>query len=171
MAELIKTDVAIVGGGIIGLAIAFQLASRGRDVVVIDPNEPGSGASYGNAGTLAPYACAPVGNPDVLRSLPSLLVSRDSPLAVRPAALPALLPWLSRFLWQSTPVRARRNAYALAELLKDAMPTWRELAEQARLSDLLRYEGCLYLYRGKMPRDDGDWGARLRNELGVRQER
>jgi glycine/D-amino acid oxidase-like deaminating enzyme len=59
----------------------------------------------------------------------------------------------------------------LADLLKDAMPVWRELAEQARLSDLLRYEGCLYFYREKMPREDGEWGARLRNELGVRQER
>jgi D-amino-acid dehydrogenase len=171
VAELIKTDVAIVGAGIIGLAIAFRLAADGREVVVIDPNEPGSGASYGNAGTLAPYACAPVGNPDVLRNLPNLLVNPNSPLAVRLAGLPALIPWLARFLWQSTPARARRNAYALADLLKDAMPTWRELAEQARLSDLLRYEGCLYLYRGNMPREDGEWGARLRNELGVRHER
>ncbi|KJC57887.1 cytochrome C4 [Bradyrhizobium sp. LTSPM299] len=171
MAELIKTDIAIVGAGIIGLAIAFRLASDGREVVVIDPNEPGSGASYGNAGTLAPYACAPVGNPDVLRNLPNLLVNPDSPLAVRLAAVPALIPWLSRFVWQSMPLRARRNGHALADLLKDAMPVWRELAEQARLSDLLRYDGCLYLYRGKMPREDGEWGARLRNELGVRQER
>ncbi|MBV9564143.1 MAG: FAD-dependent oxidoreductase [Bradyrhizobium sp.] len=171
MAELIKTDVAIVGAGIIGLAIAFRLAADGREVVVIDPNEPGSGASYGNAGTLAPYACAPVGNPDVLRNLPNLLFNPDSPLAVRLAGLPALIPWLSRFLWQSTPARARCNAHALADLLKDAMPTWRELAEQARLSDLLRYEGCLYLYRGKMPREGDEWGARLRNELGVRHER
>ncbi|SFO50408.1 D-amino-acid dehydrogenase [Bradyrhizobium sp. Ghvi] len=171
MAELIKTDVAIVGAGIIGLAIAFRLAGDGREVVVVDPNEPGSGASYGNAGTLAPYACAPVGNPDVLRNLPSLLVDPDSPFAMRLAALPALIPWLSRFLWQALPVHARRNAYALADLLKDAMPAWRELAEEARLSDLLRFEGCLYLYRGRMPRDDGEWGARLRSELGVRQER
>ena len=171
MAELIKTDVAIVGAGIIGLAIAFRLAEDAREVVVVDPNEPGSGASYGNAGTLAPYACAPVGNPDVLRNLPSLLVNPDSPLAVRPAALPALFPWLSRFVWQSMPHRARRNAYALADLLKDAMPAWRELAKEVRLSDLLRYEGCLYLYQRRMPREDGEWGVRLRNELGVRQER
>lgn len=70
MTELIKTDVAIVSAGIIGLAIAFRLAADGREVIVIDPNEPGSGASYGNAGTFAPYACAPVGNPDVLWNLP-----------------------------------------------------------------------------------------------------
>ena len=171
MAELIKTDVAIVGAGIIGLAIAFRLATDGREVVVVDPNEPGSGASYGNAGTLAPYACAPVGNPDVLWNLPNLLLNPDSPLTIRLAALPALVPWLSRFVWQSMPVRARRNGRALADLLKEAMPVWRELAEQARLSDLFRYEGCLYFYRGKMPREDSEWGARLRNELGVRQQR
>ncbi|MDA9507099.1 cytochrome C4 [Bradyrhizobium sp. CCBAU 11386] len=170
MAELIKTDVAIVGAGIIGLAIAFRLAADGREVVVVDPNEAGSGASYGNAGTLAPYACAPVGNPDVLRNLPNLLLNPDSPLTIRLAALPALVPWLSRFVWQSMPVHARRNGHALADLLKEAMPAWRALAEEAQLSDLLRYEGCLYFYRGKMPPKDGEWGARLRNELGVRQE-
>ena len=170
MAELIKTDVAIVGAGIIGLAIAFRLAGDGREVVVVDPNEAGSGASYGNAGTLAPYACAPVGNPDVLRNLPNLLLKTDSPFTVKLAALPALVPWLSRFVWQSMPVRARRNGHALASLLKQAMPDWRALAEEARLTDLLRYEGCLYYYRGKLPQKDSEWGARLRNELGVRQE-
>jgi glycine/D-amino acid oxidase-like deaminating enzyme len=170
VAELIKTNVAIVGAGIIGLAIAFRLAADGHEVVVVDPNEAGSGASYGNAGTLAPYACAPVGNPDVLRNLPNLLLNPDSPLTVRLAALPALVPWLLRFLWQSTPARARRNGHALAGLLKEAMPAWRALAEQAQLTDLLRYEGCLYFYRGKMPQKDSEWGARLQNELGVRQE-
>ncbi|WFU39603.1 FAD-dependent oxidoreductase [Bradyrhizobium sp. CB82] len=171
MAAPIKTDVAVVGAGIIGLAIAFRLAAEGREVVVIDPNEPGSGASYGNAGAIAPYGCAPIGNPDVLRSLPSLLIGSDSPLAIRLAALPALLPWLSRFVWQSMPARARRNGQALAGLLKDAIPTWRDLAMQAGVSDLFRHEGCLYFYRDKMPPRNSEWAARLRDELGVRHDR
>ena len=170
MAVSINTDVAIIGAGIIGLATAFRLAEAGRDVVVIDPNEAGSGASYGNAGTFAPYACAPVGNPDVLRNLPNLLFNRESPLAIRLSALPRLLPWLARFTHQSMPGPARRNAYALAGLLKEAMPSWRMLAEQAGLSDLLRYEGCLYLYREKMPPGNGDWGHRLRDEFDVAQQ-
>jgi glycine/D-amino acid oxidase-like deaminating enzyme len=41
----IKTDVAVIGAGIIGLATTLRLAAAGREVVVIDPNEPGSGAS------------------------------------------------------------------------------------------------------------------------------
>jgi glycine/D-amino acid oxidase-like deaminating enzyme len=69
MTSSIKTEIAIVGAGVIGLATALRLAAAGREVVVIDPNEPGSGASYGNAGVLAPHGCAPIGNPDTLRQL------------------------------------------------------------------------------------------------------
>ena len=42
---------------------------------------------------------------------------------------------------------------------------------KSTLSDLLRYEGCLYLYREKMPAKDAEWGGRLRDEMGVRQHR
>jgi glycine/D-amino acid oxidase-like deaminating enzyme len=170
MAASIKTDIAIIGAGIIGLATAFRLAAAGREVVVIDPNRAGSGASYGNAGALAPYGCAPIGNPDVLRSLPSLLFNSESPFSIRPSALPPLIPWLSRFVWQSTPARARRNGHALAGLLKEAMPAWRDLAEETRTSDLFRFEGCLYFYRERMPPKDSEWGSRLRAEVGVRQD-
>jgi glycine oxidase len=48
-------DVAIVGAGLIGLAIAFELAARGAIVRVFDRGEPGHGASWAGAGMLAPY--------------------------------------------------------------------------------------------------------------------
>ena len=44
------TDIAILGAGVVGLAIAEALTAAGRDVTLIDPSEPGMGASYGNAG-------------------------------------------------------------------------------------------------------------------------
>ena len=71
-----STEIAIIGGGVIGLATAMRLAAEGREVTLIEPNEPGSGASYGNAGTIADYAVIPVGTPAVLRNLPSLLFKR-----------------------------------------------------------------------------------------------
>ncbi|MFI7573315.1 glycine oxidase ThiO [Micromonospora sp. NPDC049497] len=48
-------DVAVVGAGPVGLAIAWRCASRGLRVVVHDP-APGSGASHVAAGMLAPVA-------------------------------------------------------------------------------------------------------------------
>jgi glycine oxidase len=49
-------DVLIVGGGLIGLATAFELAQRGAVVRVYERGEPGRGASWAGAGMLAPYA-------------------------------------------------------------------------------------------------------------------
>jgi glycine oxidase len=46
-------DVIVVGGGVIGLSIAWRVAQRGLRVNVIDPH-PGGGASRTAAGMLAP---------------------------------------------------------------------------------------------------------------------
>jgi len=49
----IAPDVVVAGGGVIGLAIAWQSAVRGLSVVVVDPHSA-RGASWAAAGMLAP---------------------------------------------------------------------------------------------------------------------
>lgn len=141
-------EIAIIGAGVVGLAIAEALMRRGlsRDIVMIDPNPAGMGASYGNAGTIADYAVMPVGTPDVLRSLPSLLFKKNSPLAIRRAGILALMPWLARFAWQSLPRQAEANAQAIAALLTGAGPLWADLADRIGGTAILQPKGCLYLY-------------------------
>ncbi len=58
-------DVAVAGGGLIGLAIAWRCAQRGLSVAVVD-DAPGSGASYAAAGMLAPVAEAGYGEEQLL---------------------------------------------------------------------------------------------------------
>lgn len=48
-------DVTVRGAGIFGLSIAWACARRGANVVVVDPNGPGAGASGGVVGALAPH--------------------------------------------------------------------------------------------------------------------
>ena len=146
MMQHMTTDIAILGAGVVGLAIAEALIAEGRDVVLVDPDTPGMGASYGNAGTIADYAVMPVGSPDVLKNLPSLLFDKTSPLAIRREALPSLAPWLLRFARQSLPAATRRNAAAIAALVADACPSWEGLAERIGAADLMQRRGCLYLY-------------------------
>ena len=47
-------NVTIVGAGVAGCAIAWELASRGATVRVVDPRGVGKGATYASAGILAP---------------------------------------------------------------------------------------------------------------------
>jgi glycine oxidase len=48
-------DVIVVGAGLIGLSIAFELAQRGASVCVYERSEPARAASWAGAGMLAPY--------------------------------------------------------------------------------------------------------------------
>ena len=50
----------VVGGGVIGLAVAWRAAAAGRAVTLVDP-EPGRGASWAAAGMLAPVGEANFG--------------------------------------------------------------------------------------------------------------
>jgi glycine oxidase len=59
-------DVAIVGGGLIGLTVAWRVATRGLTVTVIDP-APVSAASHAAAGMLAPVSEVTYGEEPLLR--------------------------------------------------------------------------------------------------------
>ena len=48
-------NVTIIGAGIVGCAVAHELASRRVHVRVIDPRGPGKGATHASAGMLAPH--------------------------------------------------------------------------------------------------------------------
>lgn len=58
--QLSHADVAVVGGGVIGLAAAWRARQRGLEVVVLDRANFGAGASRAAAGMLAPVAEADV---------------------------------------------------------------------------------------------------------------
>ena len=170
MTENRMVEVAVIGAGVIGMACARRLALEGRDVVLIDPETPGAGASHGNAGTIADYAVMPVGTPAVLRALPSLLFDRDSPLSIRRAALVSLAPWLLRFLRESFPDRAHANAAALATLLADAARSWNELAAEIGASDLVQRRGALYVYETRAAARAAEADMTQRRALGVTVE-
>ncbi|THD81428.1 FAD-binding oxidoreductase [Aliigemmobacter aestuarii] len=167
MTERLSTEIAVIGAGVVGMACALRLAADGHEVLLIDPEPPGSGASYGNAGTIADYAVMPVGTPDVLKNLPSLLFDRNSPLAIRRAALPTLAPWLLRFARQSLPGAARRNAAAIAALLADATPLWQELAAGIGGADILQQRGCLYVYETAAARRAAEADMAFRRSHGI----
>ncbi|MQS11870.1 glycine oxidase ThiO [Streptomyces kaniharaensis] len=67
MARGAQADVLVIGGGVIGLAVAWRAAQRGlRKVVVVDPS-PGGGAAHVAAGMLAPVTELQYGEEPLLR--------------------------------------------------------------------------------------------------------
>ena len=60
------SSVGIVGAGIQGVCIGLQLLKRKIPTTIFDHNDPGTMASYGNAGHFSPYAVLQLNRPDVL---------------------------------------------------------------------------------------------------------
>ncbi|ACC75647.1 FAD-dependent oxidoreductase [Paraburkholderia phymatum] len=160
-------DIGIVGAGFIGLASAGWLMRDGHRVTLFDPSGVAQGASFGNAGTFAPYGCIPVNNPSVFRDLPRFLLSSESPFRLRWSYLPHLLPWLARFMVSSTRQRYEASASALAALLAQAQAGYTPLLEEPALAKYVRQRECLYLYSSGASFDASRASLKLREQLGV----
>lgn len=139
--------VAIIGAGLVGVNTAHALLDAQHAVTLIDAEGPAAGASQGNAGLIAHVDILPLASPKVWRNLPRWLADPLGPLAIRPAYLPRLAPWLVRFLRASTPAQIERGTQALAALHKLALPAWeRRLGALGLAERHLRRRGFLSVW-------------------------
>ena len=74
-------SVIVVGAGIVGLSTAWFLQERGVDVTVVDRTGVAAGASWGNAGWIAPGLTLPLNSPAVLRHALRAWRGTNRPLA------------------------------------------------------------------------------------------
>ena len=150
--------VGIVGGGVIGLCTAHYLKKLGADPVLIESSTLGSGCSLGNAGWVFPSKSRPLAAPGLTLKSLQWMLRRDSPLHIRPSALPMLAPWLMRFRSYCNLADQKRGIAALAALNEVTMERYDELA-----ADGVQFEysesGLLMAFR------DFDEAAATRKEV------
>ncbi len=86
----------VVGGGVVGLTTAYELASAGCEVIVLEAAKCGAAASHGNAAKIAIAESNPVPAPGVLLQGIKWMLKPDSPLSIRPSLAPGYLRFLLR---------------------------------------------------------------------------
>lgn len=136
----------VIGAGIIGTAIAHDLQKRGRQVVLIDRDTPGMGASFGNMASIAVTEFMPASRPAIWRQIPGWLLDPEGPVRVRPGYMPRLVPWFLRFIAASRPSKLRALEAQGAALCARALDDTLALLQEAGLQDQISAEGCLSLY-------------------------
>ncbi|MGA0570224.1 NAD(P)/FAD-dependent oxidoreductase [Variovorax sp. VNK109] len=159
--------IAVIGTGIVGTCTAAWLQRDGHQITFFDPREPGEACSFGNAGSLSPSACLPVGMPGMWKRVPRWLLDPLGPLTVRWAYAPAVVPWLLSMLRHSTREEVTRIATALRSLLEPIFDCYDPLIGDAGATHLVRRSGCLYVYSSRETAAQWAWGMNLRRSLGV----
>ncbi|WP_431285202.1 NAD(P)/FAD-dependent oxidoreductase [Humitalea sp. 24SJ18S-53] len=159
--------VVVVGAGAVGLCCALTLQMQGHDVTILDPAGPGEGATMGNPGGISVSSIFPTAVPGIHRKVPGWLLDPLGPLAIHWRHLPALAPWLWRFLRSATPARAEAATLALRALTADAPAVYAPLLAYADAADLMRQDGHLIVYRSiaTMEAEAASW--RRRAALGI----
>lgn len=160
-------NIAVIGTGIVGTCTAAWLQRDGHRVTFVDPLDAGEACSFGNAGSMSPSACLPVGMPGIWKKAPAWLLDPLGPLTVRWSHLPAVLPWLVRFVGHSRPAEVVRIATALRGLLAPIFESYQPLLERADAQALVQRTGCLYVYSSREVAAQWQWGMNLRRSLGV----
>ena len=159
--------IVVLGTGIVGTCTAAWLQRDGHRITFVSPVPPGEACSFGNAGSMSPSACLPVGLPGMWKQVPGWLRDPDGPLTIRTSYLPTVLPWLVRFLRHSRRDEVVRIATALRGLLAPIFESYAPLLAHANAQNLVRQSGCLYVYSSQQAASRWQWGMNLRRSLGV----
>jgi D-amino-acid dehydrogenase len=161
--------VGVIGAGIVGVCAASWLQRDGHDVFLVEAGEPGRGASFGNAGCFNGSSVTPVSMPGVIRNVPRWLLDPLGPLSLRWSYLPAIAPWLLRFIRAGTPEKVRAQAQALRPLVGPTLEALNPLVRAAGAEDLVHRLGHLYVYRSAqaLEKDRLAWDLRRQNGVEV----
>jgi D-amino-acid dehydrogenase len=119
--------VAVVGGGIIGLLASYHLARKGAEVTLVERGRLGAACSSGNAGWITPSISLPLPAPGLRSKSLRWMLRSDSPLYIKPSAVPRMWPFLSRFWAHCNEADFERGGRAMAALGAETMALYDEL--------------------------------------------
>jgi D-amino-acid dehydrogenase len=136
----------VIGAGIIGTTLAYELQKRGRDVVLLDRGPPGMATSFGNLASIAVTEFMPASRPSIWKQIPGWMLDPEGPVRVRPSYMPKLIPWFMRFIAASRPSKLRELEAQGAALCARVHEDLAALLRETGLTQELSEQGCLSLY-------------------------
>ena len=138
--------VIVLGAGMVGVSVALHLRQRGCDVVLVDRQAPGEGASFGNAGLIQREAVYPHAFPRAMAELRRIVRNRAIDVAYHPLALPEVATPLLKYWWNSHPERYLRSVLGQSHLVATCLDEHMAVAREAGATGLLRPIGWMMLF-------------------------
>lgn len=127
----------VIGGGIVGVCCALYLQREGYRVTLVDPAAPGDSTAKWSCGQMAISEVIPLSKPGILKKIPSWLLDQKGPLALRPSALPGILPWFLRFVANARHSKIVEIAQAMTTLTEHVYEDYAPLLDACEDKTLL----------------------------------
>lgn len=163
-----RHQVAVIGGGVVGVCCAAYLLRDGHRVTLIDSTGPGAGASRGNAGAISPGSCIPLAMPGAFKQIPKWLTDPQGPLSIRISYAHKAAPWLLRFALSARKERVTQIADALRALHRHVYDCYEPLVREARCEALIRRTGNMVVYETEAGFESSRNEWQMRIERGAR---
>ena len=161
-----KADVAIIGGGIIGVCTAYYLLRTGAQVILVEKDELGAGCSDANAGLIVPGHSMPLATPGVIAKGIRWLLHPESPFYIKPRFDPDLFSWLWLFRRACEHQRMLKSMAYLCELNAASRALFEEMAGEG-LDFFFEKKGLLIVCRTKSGFEGAIEEAREKEKLNL----
>lgn len=163
-----RTDVVVLGAGIVGVSIAVHLQKRGRSVLLLDRRKPGEETSFGNAGLIQREGVYPYGFPHDFGALLRYALNNTTDAHYHLSALPRIAPFLFQYWMYSRPHQHEAIARMYAPLIERCVTEHLALAEEAGATDLIRPTGWMKVFRSQKVMDEEVADAeQVKRDFGV----
>jgi D-amino-acid dehydrogenase len=160
-------DILIIGGGVIGVCAAYELAKKGAQVTLVEGQEIASGASYGNGGLIVPSHSVPLAAPGVPLQGLKWMFNPESPFYIKPHIDLDFLEWMLLFAFASRRAPMLRAIPVLRDLLLASRARYDELASQGGFEFGYQQKGTLMAFLTQRAFESGVEEAHLVGKFGV----
>lgn len=160
-------DIAIIGGGIIGLSTAYYLNRAGHRVTIFDQGNLNDNCSTGNAGMIVPSHIIPLAAPGMISKGIRWMFNSKSPFYVRPRLSKDLIKWGLKFYSHANHDHVLRSIPLLKEISSLSKLLYREWAAENHFVFGYEERGLLMLFQSVETEKEEIEAAALANKNGV----
>jgi len=167
----VSKHVLIVGGGIVGLSVAYYCSRKGHRVTLLERGGRNrGGCSFVNAGMLVPSHIIPLASPGMVRLGLRWMWNPESPFYVKPRLSADLLSWAWKFQRAATQAHVDRAAPVLRDLHLASRDCYREWASLWNDEFNLVERGMLMLCNTERGLEEETKAAAYARRLGISSE-
>ncbi len=166
-----QESAVVIGGGIVGVCCALYLQRGGYAVTLVDPEAPGNSTAKWSCGQMAVSEIIPLSKPGILMKVPGWLIDQKGPLALRPGALPGILPWFFRFLMCARHSKIVDIAQSMATLTHEVYTDYAPLLDSCEDKKLMGERPILEVFDNPAGIAHEQPHLDLRASLGFKSQR